>query len=254
MLTIGQLADYVGVTRRAIRHYHALGLLPEPERTASGYRSYHAQHVVELHRIKVLTDAGVPLSRVRGLVDAEQEAFREAAAQIDAELRARIAELEATRESLDRLAVRGEPFLPPQVTRMQHQMRALGVSERTLQMERDAWLLIQVLFPDLVGYWLDTQQAMLNDPVYRDLYLRTDQAFDYPADDPRLEEIAQATVEWMMTHRPPAQGEWTDDALAQQLVAGYRRGYSPGWRRLMERMAELVQGSDDRACRDPDDR
>lgn len=119
MLTIGQLADYVGVTRRAIRHYHALGLLPEPERTASGYRSYHAQHVVELHRIKVLTDAGVPLSRVRGLVDAEQEAFREAAAQIDAELRARIAELEATRESLDRLAVRGEPFLPPQVTRMQ---------------------------------------------------------------------------------------------------------------------------------------
>lgn len=147
MLTIGQLADYVGVTRRAIRHYHALGLLPEPERTASGYRSYHAQHVVELHRIKVLTDAGVPLSRVRGLVDAEQEAFREAAAQIDAELRARIAELEATRESLDRLAVRGEPFLPPQVTRMQQQMRALGVSERTLQMERDAWLLIQVLFP-----------------------------------------------------------------------------------------------------------
>ena len=95
---------------------------------------------------------------------------------------------------------------------------------------------------------------MLNDPVYRDLYLRTDQAFDYPADDPRLEEIAQATVEWMMNHRPPAQGEWTDDALAQQLVAGYRRGYSPGWRRLMERMAELVQGSDDRACRDPDDR
>ena len=53
----------------------------------------------------------------------------------------RIAELEAARESLDRLAVRGEPFLPPQVTRMQQQMRALGVSERTLQMERDAWLL-----------------------------------------------------------------------------------------------------------------
>ena len=48
------------------------------------------------HHLKVLTDAGVPLSRVRGLVDAEQEAFREAAAQIDAELRARIAELEAS--------------------------------------------------------------------------------------------------------------------------------------------------------------
>ena len=39
MLTIGQLAAYVGVTVRAVRHYHQVGLLPEPERDASGYRS-----------------------------------------------------------------------------------------------------------------------------------------------------------------------------------------------------------------------
>jgi len=43
MLTIGQLADYVGVTTRAVRHYHQRGLLPEPERDASGYRRYGAQ-------------------------------------------------------------------------------------------------------------------------------------------------------------------------------------------------------------------
>ncbi|MFT4217406.1 MAG: MerR family transcriptional regulator [Micropruina sp.] len=243
MLTIGQLADYVGVTPRAIRHYHALGLLAEPERSASGYRSYDAQAVVELHRIKVLADAGVPLSRVGELTDAEPDAFRDAAAQIDADLQTRIAELEATRQALQRLAVRGEPFLPPQVIRMHHEMRSLGVSERTLQMERDAWLLIEVLFPDLVTTWLDTQQAMLDDPGYRDLYLRTDQAFDYPPDDPRIEELAQATVEWVTTHRPPPDpSEWKDDdSLAQQLVVSYRRDYSPGWRRLMERMAELVQ-------------
>ena len=242
MLTIGQLADYSGVTRRAIRHYHALGLLPEPERNSAGYRSYDAQAVVDLHRIKVLADAGVPLSRVRELVDAEPDAFRTAAAQIDAELQTRIAELEATRQALDRLAARGEPFLPPRVTRMHREMRALGVSERTLQLERDAWLLIQVLYPDLVSTWIDTQQAMLDDPDYRDLYLRTDQAFDYPPDDSRIEEIARATVEWMMTHRqPPEESEWSDDSVAQQLVVSYRRDYSPGWRRLMERMGELVR-------------
>ena len=33
----GQLADYVGVTVRAIRHYHQRGLLAEPPRDASGY-------------------------------------------------------------------------------------------------------------------------------------------------------------------------------------------------------------------------
>ena len=42
MLTIGQLAAYAGVTTRAVRHYHQVGLLPEPERDASGYRTYAA--------------------------------------------------------------------------------------------------------------------------------------------------------------------------------------------------------------------
>ena len=36
MLTISQLAAYAGVTVRAVRHYHAKGLLPEPERDAPG--------------------------------------------------------------------------------------------------------------------------------------------------------------------------------------------------------------------------
>ena len=34
MLTISQLATYAGVTVRAVRHYHQIGLLPEPERDA----------------------------------------------------------------------------------------------------------------------------------------------------------------------------------------------------------------------------
>ena len=43
MLTIGQLAAYAGVTVRAVRHYHAKGLLPEPQRDHSGYRRYDAR-------------------------------------------------------------------------------------------------------------------------------------------------------------------------------------------------------------------
>ena len=34
MLTISQLASYAGVTVRAVRHYHQVGLLPEPARDA----------------------------------------------------------------------------------------------------------------------------------------------------------------------------------------------------------------------------
>ena len=65
MLTIGQLASYAGVTVRAVRHYHAKGLLPEPERDHSGYRRYDAHAVVELIKIRTLAEAGVPLARVR---------------------------------------------------------------------------------------------------------------------------------------------------------------------------------------------
>lgn len=41
MLTISQLAPYAGVTV-PVRHYHQTGLLAEPERDHSGYRSYDA--------------------------------------------------------------------------------------------------------------------------------------------------------------------------------------------------------------------
>jgi len=60
LLTIGQLANHCGVTVRAIRHYRRVGLLPEPVRDDPGYRRYGAQAVVDLVRIKVLADAGVP--------------------------------------------------------------------------------------------------------------------------------------------------------------------------------------------------
>lgn len=93
MLTIKQLADHVGVTPRAVRHYHRIGLLAEPARDRSGYRSYTARDVIELQRIKVLADAGVPLARVRELLDAEPSRPAGAAAEIDAALRQRIREL-----------------------------------------------------------------------------------------------------------------------------------------------------------------
>lgn len=56
MLTISQLAAYAGVTVRAVRHYHQIGLLPEPGRDRSGYRTYDGA-VVRLIRIRTLADS-----------------------------------------------------------------------------------------------------------------------------------------------------------------------------------------------------
>lgn len=50
-MRIGELAATVGVTARAVRHYHHQGLLPEPERLTNGYRDYTLRHAVVLARV-----------------------------------------------------------------------------------------------------------------------------------------------------------------------------------------------------------
>lgn len=47
-LHIGEIAQLLGVTPKAIRHYQKVGLLAEPERTEAGYRLYGAQELLRL--------------------------------------------------------------------------------------------------------------------------------------------------------------------------------------------------------------
>jgi hypothetical protein len=82
-----QLAAYTGVTVRAVRHYHQRGLLAEPARDASGRRRYDGRAAVELIRIKTLAEAGMPLDRIRVLLDAEPGELGEAVAQLDEALK-----------------------------------------------------------------------------------------------------------------------------------------------------------------------
>lgn len=240
MLTIGKLADYVGVTPRAIRLYHQRGLLPEPARTPGGYRVYTAQDVIDLQRIKVLTDAGVPLARVKDLLRASPDDLSAALADLDADLRRRIADLRRTRAALAGLAI-DEPFLPASVAALHAGLREIGVSERTLTQERDAWTLIHVLFPALVDQWLASQVSMLADLDYRDLYLLTEAAFDWSPQDPRLETLARRTVDWMLSHPPPDSADWDADPVAYRLVATYRSGFSPAWDELIARIHTLAE-------------
>ena len=64
-MRIGELAELAGVSTRAVRHYHHLGLMPEPERRANGYRAYGLRDAVALARIRRLTELGLGLEEVR---------------------------------------------------------------------------------------------------------------------------------------------------------------------------------------------
>src|SRR6185437_3915174 len=147
-LTIGQVAGYVGVTIRAIRHYHQRGLLAEPDRDFSGYRRYDANAVVDLIKIKTLADAGVPLARIKGLLMAEPDEFAEAVSQIDEALRTRIRDLREQRRRIAGLVAGDSLFLPPKVAELLVQLRAIGISPRTVHIERDGWILLAARNPD----------------------------------------------------------------------------------------------------------
>ena len=63
---IGDVAAIVGTTPRAIRHYHQIGLLPEPERGSDNRRRYGYEEMIRLLWIRKMADAGIALSDIRG--------------------------------------------------------------------------------------------------------------------------------------------------------------------------------------------
>ncbi|MFC4468453.1 MerR family transcriptional regulator [Streptomyces xiangluensis] len=86
-MRIGELAAAVGVTTRTLRHYHHLGLLPEPERRPNGYRDYGLRHAVVLARIRRLTELGLGLAEVRDvLADDAGRDLAEVLAELDDDL------------------------------------------------------------------------------------------------------------------------------------------------------------------------
>src|SRR3954447_6050006 len=134
MLTISQLAAYAGVTVRAVRHYHAKGLLPEPSRDPSGYRRYDAGAVVELIKIRTLAEAGVPLSRVHELLAADEDDFAAAIDEIDRRLADEIEERRRHQERVGQLAAGDSLALPPDAVAYLDRLRELAVPERAIQM------------------------------------------------------------------------------------------------------------------------
>lgn len=212
MLTIGELASYAGVTVRAIRHYHAKGLLPEPERDHSGYRRYGADAVVELIRIRTLAEAGVPLARVRELLRAGEEEFAVAVAEIDQRLRAEIRERQRHRARIARLAAGDSLALPPEVVEFLDRLRALGVDERIVQVERDGWIPLAAHAPERVPEWMARKREQIADPRFIGFYRTLGQALDRADDDPRLAGLADELAAYLTGMAEERGEDYIDDA------------------------------------------
>ncbi len=67
-LRIGTLTRLSGCTVKAVRFYEAIGLLPRPARSPSGYRLYTKQDLVRLAFIQRAKLMGLPLGKIKDLV------------------------------------------------------------------------------------------------------------------------------------------------------------------------------------------
>ncbi len=69
LLYIGKVAEITGASRKAIRHYEAIGLLPPPQRRGA-YRIYSGRDVFIVHVIKHTQSYGFTLAELRELIAA----------------------------------------------------------------------------------------------------------------------------------------------------------------------------------------
>lgn len=114
-LTISKLADRVGTSADTIRYYERIRLLPEPERTPSGYRQYDEDAVGRVLFIKGAQRLGLRLDEVAELLAIRErglcacgrtaELLEARLAQLDDEMRA----LLHLREDIARLLETGAP-------------------------------------------------------------------------------------------------------------------------------------------------
>jgi DNA-binding transcriptional MerR regulator len=237
MITIGQLADYAGVTIKAIRHYHRRGLLAEPERDSSGYRRYTAEDAINLVKIRTVANAGVPLARIKDLLGADPDTLTAAIAEIDHDLRDRIARLRRTRDQLAQLRGGDRLFVSPEVADYLDQLRELGASERQIHLERDGWILMQTAAPEDAAVWFAEKRELLTDPEFRALYLDHDTAYDWSPNDPRLPALADRTRNWFTRHHSRSETRPTHNPTIARLAAQSQPGASsPAW----DRLAQLV--------------
>jgi DNA-binding transcriptional MerR regulator len=65
--TIGRVAEATGVAARTIRYYEQIGVLPVPNRTASGYREYDQAAVQRVRFVRRARSLGLPLRELKTL-------------------------------------------------------------------------------------------------------------------------------------------------------------------------------------------
>ncbi|TWD82851.1 DNA-binding transcriptional MerR regulator [Kribbella amoyensis] len=98
----GELAAAAGVNQQTLRYYERRGLLPEPDRSLGGHRTYPPEALERLRLIKAAQRLGFTLAEIAGLLSPHwtRPGLQETAAAKLTEIEARIADLTTVAQTL----------------------------------------------------------------------------------------------------------------------------------------------------------
>jgi len=243
-LRIGELADLSGTTTRAIRHYHALGLLAEPSRDSSGYRRYGPADVVRLVRIRRLRALGMPLEQIRDHIDGPADVRTDLPAALIAlvaDVTRQITTLERMRTRILEIADAGTDGPADEWAAELRRYGHLGAEAQLPAIERDAAALLDAIHPNGMTGVMAAAEPMLRDPAVAAAIgdvLKRFRLLPNDAGHAEVESLARdvaALVPPPPDDRPPL----LDDAQVESLL-GSR--LSAAQQRCMRRVRELLTG------------
>ena len=101
-MTVGEVADLIGVSAKAIRLWEAKGLIPGAHRTPAGYRVFGESDLAVMRFIRQAKLLGMTLSEIKTVLDL-QHAGTVPCEQVTHMLDDRIAKIERTLTDLTKL-------------------------------------------------------------------------------------------------------------------------------------------------------
>ncbi|MFF3844118.1 MerR family transcriptional regulator [Streptomyces sp. NPDC002328] len=246
-MRIGELAEAVGVTTRTVRHYHHLGLLPEPERRANGYRDYTLRHAVTLARIRRLTELGLGLAEVRDvLADDAGKDLVEVLTELDEDLARQETALRERRARLRALLDAEElPAEGPVSPELAALFTGIPASASPMAArDREVLALIDTAATPAererllaaVGAVVASPEAVAR---AHEAYALLDALADAAPDDPRVENAARRLAECTPTELLPQPADIDHDhTFLRALYADFAPAQAEAVRRALRLLAE----------------
>jgi DNA-binding transcriptional MerR regulator len=192
------MAHLVGVTVRTLRHYHQIGLLPEPDRTAGGYRVYGPSDVLLVLRIRRLVRTGLPLARVAELLEYSPGGTAGSALEeLDRELERQIEQLQARRQEIAAMMGVGRLDVPARFVPALDSLQRAGSTASTIDEFKDLVELVDALAEEPERSQLAASaEALAADPAAEylaELDARS-RAIDDSTPDAEVEALVSETI------------------------------------------------------------